>query len=379
MNRKVQLHQFLVSQEFGGAAEIAVRLARHCHEASLGEPQVWVPGAGRAADQVRAAGLAMQTYNLGGSYNKSRVRSALNLFWLACRLRRHGKGLIHVHSPLVYGAMARALWMTGLKRVVHVQIEHDVEGLIWALRDPPDLIVTCAESLTDQVRSALPERYRKSQRIVAAPNAVDTEKFCPGQRPQAKQKVGAHLDRSLVLMLANLAPHKGQCTALRAVADLKQRGIQVQCWLAGVDRSGDGTYESRLRALACELGINDYVSFLGFRQDTPDLLQAADVLLLPSTNEGLPLAILEAQASGVPVIAAPTAGIPEVIEDGKTGFLVSADDHQSYAATIERLITDASRRDLISREALNFCRNKHGWAAFHQRMDALYAELLSLN
>src|SRR5205823_4529373 len=92
MIRKEQLHQFLVSREFGGAAEIAVRLARHCHEASIGETQVWVPGPGRAADQVRAAGLAMQTYNLSGSYNKSRVWSAINLFWLACRLRRHGKG-----------------------------------------------------------------------------------------------------------------------------------------------------------------------------------------------------------------------------------------------------------------------------------------------
>jgi len=254
-----------------------------------------------------------------------------------------------------------------------------MDGLIWALRYPPDLIVTCAEFLTEQVRQALPEQYRRSQRIVAVPNAVDTEKFSPGDRFHAKNKVDARPDRPLVLMLANLAPHKGQYTAIKAVAEMKQRGTKVQCWLGGVDRSGNGTYERKLRELTRELGIDEDVSFLGFRQDTPELLQAADVLLLPSTNEGLPLAILEAQASGVPVVAAPTAGIPEVIEDGKTGFLVAADDHRSYARTIEKLITDTNRHDSISREALNFCRRNYGWAAFHQRMDALYAELLSRN
>jgi glycosyltransferase involved in cell wall biosynthesis len=379
MSRRQELHQFLVSREFGGAGEIALRLACHCQERSIGNVHVWVPGAGRAADQVRAAGLPITTYDLEGTCSASKLRSARSMVWLACRLRSKGRGLVHVHSPLVYGGMTHGLRMTGLQRIAHVQIEHDLQGLAWAFRHPPDLIVTCAEFLIEQVRRALPERYRKCQRIVAVPNAVDTEKFVPGDRQQAKQKVGARLDQPLVVMLANLAPHKGQETALKAIAELKGRGTQAQCWLAGVDRSGNGRYEATLRELAGELNITDSVSFLGFRQDTSDLLQAADVMLLPSTNEGLPLAILEAQATGVPVIAAPTAGIPEIIQDEQTGFLIPADDFCGYAAKIEALVNDPSRHGSIARHALNRCRSKYGWASFHRQMDALYAELLSLN
>jgi len=64
-----------------------------------------------------------------------------------------------------------------------------------------------------------------------------------------------------------------------------------------------------LQALCSELGVADQIRFLGHREDIPDLLRAADILLLPSTNEGLPLSVLEAQATKVPVLAAPTAGI----------------------------------------------------------------------
>ena len=142
----------------------------------------------------------------------------------------------------------------------------------------------------------------------------------------------------LVLMVANLAPHKGQETAIRAMAILKKAGINVACWLAGVERRGEGDYTTRLQELCNELGVADRIRFLGHREDVPDLLRAADIFLLPSTSEGLPLSVLEAQATKVPVLAAPTAGIPEVITDGETGFLIPAEDAVGYAQRIESLL-----------------------------------------
>ena len=102
----------------------------------------------------------------------------------------------------------------------------------------------------------------------------------------------------LILMAANLAPHKGQETALHAAAILKQRGFHTQFWFAGVERGGNLDYTKRLRRLVGELGISDQVRFLGQREDIPESLRAADFFVLPSTAEGLPLSILEAQASG---------------------------------------------------------------------------------
>src|SRR5262249_39146420 len=83
-------------------------------------------------------------------------------------------------------------------------------------------------------------------------------------------------------------------------------------------------YTTRLQDLCNELGVADRIRFLGHREDVPDLLRAADIFFLPSTSEGLPLSVLEAQATKVPVLAAATAGIPEVITDGETAFLIPA-------------------------------------------------------
>jgi glycosyltransferase involved in cell wall biosynthesis len=239
------------------------------------------------------------------------------------------------------------------------------------------LIVTCASFLIASVREALPESKREATRIVAVPNAVDHAKFAPGDKAAAKGRLGAPLDRPLVLMMANLAPHKGQETAIRAIHLLAQRGQMCELWLAGADRSPEKPEETRLKQLIQELSLHENVKLLGFRQDGPELLQAADVVLLPSTSEGLPLTLLEAQASGVPVIAAPTAGVPEIIDEGETGFLVAAGDAAGYAARILTLSQNPSLYDCVATAARSRCRSRHSWHAYHARMGELYAEVFA--
>ena len=376
MKTNKKIHQVLVSREFGGAAEIALQLASRLELASPGQARVWVPGEGHAAERVRSLGLPPLMYDGEGIFSRWRLRAATANVRNAIRFRSRGSGVMHVHSPLVYGAMQYGLRMTSLKRIVHVHIEHALDGLRWAFRNPPDLIVTCAQFLVDQVRSVLPPAVRDRQRIVAVPNAVDTAKFVPGNKPEAKQRLGASSSRPLLLMLANLAPHKGQETAIRAISMLKQRGQNVSCWLAGTDRSPGKQFETKLRRTIDVLGLQESVKLLGYRQDSTALLQAADIVLLPSTNEGLPLTVLEAQACCVPVIAAPTAGIPEIIRDGETGFLVPADDVEGYAARIELLIGNPQLCKQLGERASTYCREHHTWEAYHRKMTDLYVELL---
>jgi glycosyltransferase involved in cell wall biosynthesis len=156
---------------------------------------------------------------------------------------------------------------------------------------------------------------------------------------------------------------------------LRERGTDAQLWLAGADRSPERAYEPRLIALVSELGLHDRVTFLGFRADGPELLQAADVVLLPSTSEGLPLTLLEAQACHVPVVAAPTAVIPEIVTDGETGFLIPAGESDQYAARIEMLLQNpAMTRQIVERAAAR-CRAEHGWQTYRRRIFGLYQEL----
>src|SRR5262249_44513685 len=152
-------------------------------------------------------------------------------------------------------------------------------------------------------------------------------------------------------------------TAVRAVAALKPRGRDVVCWLAGVEREAGG-FTARLRTLIEESGVADRVTLLGFRSDAPDLLRAADCFLLPSTCGGLPLTVLEAQATGVPVLAAPAAGIPEVVRDGATGFLLPAGDAAAYAACVERLIDEPGLARAVTARALEQVTRDCNWDAY---------------
>ena len=129
-----------------------------------------------------------------------------------------------------------------------------------------------------------------------------------------------------------------------------------------------------LRALSGFLGIQNQVEFLGFRHDTPVLLRAADFLLLPSTSEGLPLAVLEAQATKVPVLAAPTAGIPEVVRDGETGFLIPSTDAPAYAACLERLLGDAALYQRVAERAYEQTTREYNEQRYWKRIGELYQE-----
>jgi glycosyltransferase involved in cell wall biosynthesis len=361
----------LVSKDLGGAGLIALQLAAAMRE-RVREICVWVPGEGPAAAKAREMGVAWREYDPTRALASSKVRGALCNWQVGQLLRRHRPGLIHIHSPFYYGALSLGLKISQLKSVVHVQIEEEEEGLRWALKQPPNVIITCARFLVEQVRRALPLGYQESQPIIAIPNSIDTIRFRPGDKTTAKARLGVSPQTSLVVMVANLSPHKGQETALKAAAILKEKGVSAQFWFAGMERGGRKEYTSRLQALVNDLGLSGQVEFLGQREDIPELLRAADALILPSLQEGLPLSILEAQASKVPVVAAPTAGVPEVVIHGKTGFLVEANDPSGYAHYLYSLLHNQVLHAHIAEDGYRAIVKGYSWKTFVERVHDVY-------
>jgi glycosyltransferase involved in cell wall biosynthesis len=368
-------HQVIPSVELGGGDLVGLGLAAELHNRGQSSP-VWVPTKGPTWERACVLGLTPNLFGAPAVFQHGRLRALLAQWRLGRRLRRQGPGLVHVHAALWYGLLSWGLRRCGLPRVVHVQIDVDDAGLRWALKRPPELILTCARFLVERVRRCLPEGVQPSQWIEAVPNTVDTQRFFPGDKDAAKSRLGAP-PLPLVLMLANLAPHKGQETAVRAVAELRRRGIDVACWLAGKERGGGDTYTARLRAMIAELDVADRVRLLGFREDAPELLRAADYFLLPSTHEGLPLTVLEAQASKVPVLTSTTAGIPEAVQEGETGFLIAPDDAAGYADRIARLLEDAGLRGRVTEQAYARTTREYNWRNFCARVWDLYQELLA--
>ncbi|HEY0835674.1 MAG TPA: glycosyltransferase family 4 protein [Azospirillum sp.] len=139
-----------------------------------------------------------------------------------------------------------------------------------------------------------------------------------------------------LLTLANLSERKGTGCLLRACAQLKARGVRFRLTLGG---GGD---VAGYRRMAEDLGIGADCRFLGWvsRETAHELIRSHDLLLLPSTHEGLPMVILEALAARLPVVTTPVGSIPEVLDDGETALIVPVDDPQALGAAVATLADD---------------------------------------
>jgi glycosyltransferase involved in cell wall biosynthesis len=142
-------------------------------------------------------------------------------------------------------------------------------------------------------------------------------------------------DSPIVLCIARLSPEKGVDVLLKAMASLPEARLLI---------AGDGPERAALEASAPA-----NVTFLGFRQDVPALLTEATVVAVPSRQEGLGLAALEAMAAGVPVVASDVGGLREVVLADKTGLLVPPDAPEALASALRTLLTDAPRREELSK------------------------------
>ena len=355
-------HNMLVSPRLGGGEKVAIEIHRYVSAHRPGESEILVPAGGEAERAIAAESLRHRTFDLDQLVSRSRVASLMANADLSLRLLGSSRGILHVHSPFVFGALRPLRSVSRLRTILHLHLDYTSEQLEWALTRAPDVVIVCARFMERIAADVLRRQGHARTRVVVAVNAVDLKRFTPGDKPIAKSALGLAADRPFYLMAANLAPHKGQETAIRAIALLKERGHRPLLWLVGEERESGGVYTAHLRELVAQLEVGDLVQFTGFRNDVPKLFQAADCLLLPSTSEGLPLSILEAQASKVAVLAAPTAGIPEVVSHGETGLLVAANDVRGYADALESLhanpataqrITDSAYRQVVSQCSLD--------------------------
>lgn len=171
-------------------------------------------------------------------------------------------------------------------------------------------------------------------------NGIDLARFAN------PQPVPRPADKVIIACVANLIPYKGHADLIDALAQIP-REPAWELWCVGRD---DGIGAS-LKARADASGIGDRVKFLGARDDVPDLLAAADLAVLASHEEGFPNAVLEAMAARRAVIGTRAGGIPEAIEEGKTGLIVPPRDPAALGAALARLIADATLRSKMGEAA----------------------------
>jgi glycosyltransferase involved in cell wall biosynthesis len=189
-------------------------------------------------------------------------------------------------------------------------------------------------------------------------------------RAAARAELGLPPEAFVIGTVGNFTAKKDQATLLRAVATLPPGGPEPALVLVGL-----GPLEDELRALAVELGIGGRVTFPGSRDDVFALLPAFDVFALSSRFEGLPIALLEAMATGVAPVATKVGGIPEVVTDGHDGLLVDPGDPEGMSEALDRLRVDDTLRGQIG-EAARSRALAFDLANAIRRTEAIYAAAL---
>lgn len=167
-----------------------------------------------------------------------------------------------------------------------------------------------------------------------------------GDRATARGTIGVDDSSFVVVVVGRMEFQKNHVLALRALAEMSEqaRAHTVMCLV------GSGEQETLLRALADALQISEHVRFLGYRGDVPLLLAGADLLLMTSWFEGMPLALIEAMIEGVPIVSTPWIGAQTMLGDGRYGFLASGYEPAHVAAEVARAIEHpAVRRDIAER------------------------------
>lgn len=216
-------------------------------------------------------------------------------------------------------------------------------------------------------------RYLYSATLKYAPRAARSETIAFGIDTGLFQPTVKRAGSVKVLgTLKHLSRICGVEYLLRALPDILKRQMDVKVLIAG------GGEQKEYRALAKTLGIEGVVEFLGDipHSAVPDYLGKLDIFVQPSLSESFGVAILEAQAMEIPVVASNVGGIPEVVENGETGLLVEARDSGALAEAILRLLGDEALCHRMGAKGRAFVEESYTWAANADRMEALYLELL---
>jgi glycosyltransferase involved in cell wall biosynthesis len=388
--------------ELGGAPASLSYLIRELDRSEF-EPHVYCPP-GPAAELFRDVGAEVHTGSVAGfthiwasTYRGRRwLMLARELAFLPSHivefqrtLRRNRFELVHLNdSPLIPAA-----WLAKRAGI----------PVVWHLRAAlPDGGRDCRSQLVRSViRRVATASISINQDIAevfgigstVVPNSVDLERFRPGDRQAAKAALGLPSERPVVSFFGFIYPSKGFREFIETAAVLRTRGFDASYLIVGGAVRGEEffrtfvgrglqladltrNYESEAKGLVEALGIGDDVRFVPFTHDTADLYRASDVVVAPSRGPELGRPVIEAAASGAPVVASGSRTGGGIVVPGRTGVLVEEADVAALAGAVAELLSDSDGRETLGRAARAHAERTFDPARNARRIETIYRELL---
>jgi len=202
-------------------------------------------------------------------------------------------------------------------------------------------------AVSDALKKEILESKIPSEKILVIDNGIDIDRFQPASGINGMRKsLGIEDDEKTVGTVGRLIDEKGHEYLLKAAQEVLRNYPKAKFIIVG-----DGHLRSNLESIAKELRLERNVIFTGIRREIPAIIHAMDIFVMPSLNEGLPFAILEAMAARRPVIASNVGAIPKLIQDGHTGLLIEPADAAQLSDSIIKLLRDEKKADLLAGNA----------------------------
>jgi len=347
------------------------------------EPVVIVPAEGPLKERLDALGVKSYFYkaewwaknedriSFGESGNIARIQELVEI------INQEKPDIVHSNTSVIWDGAVAAM-ITGTRHVWHIHEILRGQPSITALLPLPLLYKTielCSEkvvAVSSEVRGELAEFINPAKMLVIH-NGIDATRFESASDRSFREEMGFGENAIVALTVASIKKGKGIDNLIEAAAKVRQRGGDVNFVIAG---KGSSEAVAELKNKVDRHQLTEHVHFLGHRTDVPRLLAGADLFVLPSLKEAFPLVVLEAMASGKPVVATDCGGTTEMIVDGASGFVVPVNDPGALAEKILEIATAPERMNAMGESALKRFNEHYRADIYAQNFAALYREVL---
>ncbi len=366
---------FLVdSLDVGGtetqAVELAIRLNPERYEVTLG----CLRARGPLLDKLAGSAISVREFYPQGGVDS--VRGMYQMVRLAIFLRRGGFNIVHTHDlysnllGIPAAVLARVPVIISSRRDLAHFDWYQTGRRVWLrrLQNLSNAVLTNAGAIR---QALLEDEGFAPQKVRVIYNGVDLERFARRSRDRDWLLPEAGREKWIVLV-GNMHSHvKGHSWLIRAAVAVVRDFPETRFLLVG-----DGAQRKDFERQVTQLGVEKHFCFLGRRDDVPEILACCDIAVLPSRSEGLPNAVLEYLAAGLPTVASSVGGNAEIVNHGKTGLLVPPEDSGALAEALLRLLRDPEVAATLGNNGREYVASHFSFERMMRTTEELYGELL---
>lgn len=354
----------VLSLDIGGLERVVLDMLRHVSD-RIRPFLCCLEKVGDGHDEVERLHIPMMEI---GGYGRHKFRTVQKL---AAYIRTNNIDVVHCHnfSPHFYGTMAGLV--SGVPAITTKHGSHTLNPhyRFWLNRVASlfSKKIVCVSN--DAQVIARQEERDPAKKLITILNGIDTDRFC-GTDKGIKGPYPPKGENRVIGIVARLSAEKDHKTLINAFSIVKKTINDVVLLVVG-----DGPALEANRLLARTLGLDNSISFLGSRHDIPELMASMDIFVLSSLSEGISLTLLEAMASRLPIVCTNVGGNPEVVADGKTGYIVPPYNPIAMAEKIIALLQDRLLRENFGNAGLARAIDQFSIKAVMKRYEKIYMDV----